>query len=206
MNEENAMYLFFDDYYWRDGRPVGLFPHEECRQEGKAYKIIADPYYKRITVEQFEDGIFRTTVYDSALFDFRSLKDTFPANWERVQQSDHVLVRDIHERVLWRENFVFEEHLCRKCRVYSPHGLLLSTHHLFYTALHDTFDGVILYDATDRPVLFKHYTSVDGIFTELIEERWDLPHNFTADDVTDSRSTEQNCQPSQAHHSKTTRA
>jgi hypothetical protein len=145
---------------------------------GVAYKIVADPYYKHITIEKYTDGAFIQTSYDSQLLDFRSLMGELPSSWERRYTADRTaaVVRDICDRVLWLEKFHNDGEHCHRCQVYSSHGLLLSTHRLFYTDLGALCNGVILYDAGGIAVFSKRYAldSKTGMFTDLQEENWEV--------------------------------
>ncbi len=70
------MTKYYLDYFWKNGRPQGLkqVSFEQFQLEKNTYKVVADPYYKRISVERYSLGMFEGVVYDSALFNFRHLK------------------------------------------------------------------------------------------------------------------------------------
>ena len=97
---------------------------------------------------------------------------------EETEEKIVCLIRDQNDRLLFEETCTFEKHLCRECRVVSPHGILLSTHKMLYTHLGDPYNGTVLYDTTGRPVMRKSYEAneLDGEFTNLLEEVWDM-HN-----------------------------
>jgi hypothetical protein len=61
-------------------------------------------------------------------------------------------------------------------RLHSIHGLLLATQRLYYQALQDPFDGVVLYDLENRPVMMKSYQTdpMTGEFTVLLQEEWNM--------------------------------
>ena len=53
---------------------------------------------------------------------------------------------------------------------------ILSVHRMYYTHLGDPFNGVILFDAIDKPVMFKRYEFDNETcqFSNLMEEQWDM--------------------------------
>ncbi len=166
------------DYYWSHGVPKGSSVVHEGVPE--AYKIVDDPYHKRYSVERYKDGRFAEVIYDSALLDFRHLKPAAQQGWQReeISRTDTViecLLRNQEDRVVFLEKHSFEGHLCRRCEVYSPHQMLCSVHQMHYTALGDTWDGVILWDRNQHRVMIKRYSVLDnGEFGELLEECWEL--------------------------------
>lgn len=173
--------LHYRDYYWKEGIPYGLGRIET--PDGNSFKIVMDPYRKRISIEKYDKNLrFVSVVYDSAMLDFRHLKP--PAEhmaWQKVVLEESpekivCLIRNQDDRLLFEETHLFEKHLCRECRVVSPHGIVLSTHNMLYTHLGDHLNGAILYDITGRPVMYKRYEAdeQDGEFTTLIEEVWDM--------------------------------
>ncbi len=54
----------------------------------------------------------------------------------------------------------------------------LAVHRLYYRQLLDAFDGVILYDIEERPVMMKIYETdpLTGEFTNLLSEEWTMQH------------------------------
>lgn len=58
------MTKYYKDYQWKDGIPYGINPIAEITQTD-SYKIIADPYFKRISIESYVKGQFSGIVYDS---------------------------------------------------------------------------------------------------------------------------------------------
>lgn len=175
--------MFFKDYCWRKGRPFGINALQSPLEEGVlAYKIVADPYLKRLSVESYRNDFFEGTIYDSTLLDFRSLMCEIPPSWERSSLGGLVtaVVRDICDRAIWTEEYAYEGEYCRLCRVHSAHGLLLSTHRLFYTVLGDKCDGVILYDAAGKAVFAKRYdVDEEGAFSTLLEENWEIDNRLS---------------------------
>jgi len=173
------MLKHFQNYYWKNGKPVG-----RCVIEASAplsYKIVTDPYYKRFSVEKYLSGVFEKVVYDSYLFDFRHLKPREQAAWLRenlveTQENLTCLLRNQDDRAILTEEHSYLGTYCRSCTIRSIHGILLSTHRMYYKALNDPFDGVILYDLEERPIMKKTYQTdpESGEFTEVISEIWDM--------------------------------
>ncbi|HEY4832613.1 MAG TPA: hypothetical protein VIH61_08665 [Waddliaceae bacterium] len=181
----------YRDYLWKEGVPCGLQAVEES--SGKTYKIVADPYRKWISLEEYTNGDFNRILYDSSLLDFRKLKPAAHTAWQKVtlketSQETVSLIRDHNDRVILFEYYQFEQGYCRICRVNSPHGYPLSCQKIFRKELGDSFDGVILYDINEHPVMRKIYktNSVSEEFAELIEENWNIslsnPSLFKAED------------------------
>lgn len=175
------MNMHFCDYYWKAGKPYGR--DKVNFDQPASYKIIADPYYKRICVEKYAYGKFTGIVYDSLLLDFRHLQSPDHLAWQREilkEEKDKTvcLLRNQDDRVIFLESLYFEGHLCRSCILHSVHGVHLSTHSMYYESLQDSFNGVILYDIEKRPVMKKSYTvnTFTGEFEELILEEWDMSH------------------------------
>lgn len=172
------MTKYYREYRWENGAPIGLQPVEEISHVD-SYKIVSDPYHKRISIEKYVQGKFSEVIYDSQLLDFRHLKQPEQTAWQKIpieedQEKTVCLIRDQNDRVLYVETHFFSGMLCRECRVETPQGTLLSTHRMFYSLLHDPFDGVVLYDQNRRPVMVKKYTydPNTGEFTTLLEELW----------------------------------
>lgn len=173
------MIPYYQDYYWRNGKPVGrnLVDSQDAPQ---AYKIVIDPYFKRISIEKYLKGRFDKVVYDSQFLDFRKLKPAEQTAWSReLLHEDSTktvhLMRDHYDRLILIETSLFEGNQCRECRISSIHGVLVSIHRMYYKALGDTFNGVILYDLEEKPVMSKEYEvdPVTGEFTNLIREEWE---------------------------------
>ncbi len=169
----------YSDYFWKNGKPYG----REMVGEGFAmsYKIIADPYYKRISIEKYNCGVFVKIIYDSYLFDFRKLKLEEQAVWQKraVEETDEVMechIRDQDDRLILIEKYRFQDQICRECATYSPHGLLLTVQKILYSQLGDSFNGVVLFDPEERMIMCKLYnTHKDPFsFAELLEEYRDM--------------------------------
>ncbi len=172
------MFPYCSDYTWRDGLP---YPNDHVSLAGQAvcYRVVHDPYHKRVSLERYQNGQFDAVGYDSALLDFRQLGETQQALW----RAEDGLVRDENDRVILRESYDFEGDRCRQCVMCSPQGIPVAVQKIYYEDLGDAFSGVILYDPWDRPVLLKRYRlSSDAQFGELLEERWMM------DGVTDGHS------------------
>jgi hypothetical protein len=175
---EVSMSKYWQDYIWKNGSPYGV--RDISDNEWKtAYKIVSDPYHKRIAVEKYVQGNFSAVIYDSALLDFRHLKALEQAAWEKTiikedETSMECLIRNQDDRVVLIETYHFEAGRCRRSTARSPQGILLSQQRIFYRIMDDSFDGVCLYDAEERLVMQKKY-AVDvpsGEFTTLLEEKW----------------------------------
>lgn len=172
------MTKYFLDYVWIGGKPFGIKPAEP---NGIAFKIISDPYFKHITIERYTKDQFTDIVYDSALLDFRHLRRPEHAAWQKntLTNDQGNPIAQIHnqdDRLIFIETYRFVQDLCKECYVTSPHGFLLSIHRMYYSKFGDPFDGVILFDRNDHPVMIKRYQfdEVQQQYTELLEEQWDM--------------------------------
>ncbi|MBA3816099.1 MAG: hypothetical protein H0X29_06200 [Parachlamydiaceae bacterium] len=174
------MSKFFEDYVWKNGKPYGttkkLLPKNEI-----TYRVIADPYYKRISIEKYFDKLFDSVVYDSALFDFRHLKPAEQNAWQKVfvSQAENKTIchiRNQDDRLVLVEEYTFENNLCRECHSYSPHGILVSSQKIYYKTLNDQINGATLFDRNNHPVMYKTYqvNPATNEFSELIFEQWDM--------------------------------
>lgn len=173
------MIKHYKSYFWKDGIPRGTEPLEDI--QGENYKIVMDPYRKRISLEAYQGTRFVKVIYDSALVNFRHLKPEEQASWQREVLSEsesqvECLVRNQDDRVLYLETHEFEHALCRECRIFSPHGILIATQKIYYKSLGDAFNGVILFDAGLQPVMMKQYAIEDETqeFSVLLSENWDM--------------------------------
>lgn len=181
------MIKHYRDYYWNEGIPYGLDPLENGQAlEGHTYKIIMDPYRKRISIEKYALGRFVTTIYDSALLNFRHINPMEQQSWQKEllnesKESMECLIRNQDDRILFIETYFFEKNLCRKCLARSPQGILLSIQQMRYTLLGDEENSVTLFDANDHPVIRKIYEAdpIQGEFTTLVKEI----ANFTIENV-----------------------
>ncbi len=171
---------FYHDYIWKNGIPYGLGAGSE-KSPADAYKIAMDPYRKRIALEKWVFGKFVRVIYDSALLDFRHLQPSEQTAWQKViiqEDGDTVIseIRNQDDRTLLIETYRFENGFCRHCQTLSAHRVPVAEQKMYYTALGDEFNGVILFDSAERPVMFKRYASDDasGEFSQLIDEQWDM--------------------------------
>lgn len=169
----------YRDYFWKLGKPYGMGKiNFDC---SVSYKIIADPYYKRISIEKYAYGKFSQMVYDSIFLDFRHLKLPEQVAWQREVRQEEAnrttcLLRNQDDRAILIEILEFQDHYCRSCVIQSIHGIHLSTHRMYYKKLHDSFNGVILYDQENHPVMKKIY-EIDPLteeFNQLISEEWNM--------------------------------
>lgn len=176
------MITHYQNYFWKNGRPQGqgkVIPSDEPLTQ--SYRIQTDPYHKRYSIELYAGRRLKKVVYDSLLLDFRRLKESEQQGWQRecIRQEgakSSFWIRNQEDRAILREKLEFNGSLCRKCRIYGPQGLLLATQTMFYTVLGDAWNGVLLHDRHQHLVLAKRYLAGDdGVFQELLEERWDLP-------------------------------
>lgn len=169
----------FEDYVWKDGLPAGIHPTQQ-----NGYKMIADPYRKRISIERYQNDHFIETIYDSVFLDFRHLRNADQTAWERLITEEKenemtCLIKNQDDRVLFQEHYLYENGICRNCEIRSPQGILLSNHRMYYQHFKDPFDGVALFDANAHLVMFKRYVCNAATFEfgELIEENWHPGHN-----------------------------
>lgn len=160
----------FNSYYWKDGKPYG----KDLNDKGP-FRIVVDPYYKRFSIEFYEGENFKKIIYDSNLFDFRSLKDPRQASWIKMPLSQNEsLLKNQEDRIVLKETYSFEKDRPRHCQYSIPQGIAVAYHKLSYSDLGDAFDGVTLFDMNDVPVMQKKYKFVNGEFTELVQESWQL--------------------------------
>lgn len=170
------MSKYYEDYIWKNGMPYGVKPKSEALPAGITYKVISDPYHKRISIEKYSEGNFTEVIYDSALFDFRHLQPARQTAWQKSSISDTVChIRDQDDRLILIEKYLFEGQRCRECRASSPCGLLISIQKIYYVDCQDPFNGVILFDSNQHQVLIKRYQidSASMEFTDLLEESWE---------------------------------
>jgi hypothetical protein len=174
------MHHYFCNYHWKNGVPHGIGLKAQMRQDREiSYKIVMDPYRKRISLEKYEGSQFSSLIYDSALLDFRHLKQGERIEWEReiVAESSHKMVchiRNREERLLFVETHFLEQNQCQECHIHSAHGVLLAIQKMRYVTAGDPFNGVTLFDTNAHQVLEKHYDihETTGLFTELRKESW----------------------------------
>ena len=172
----------FKDYFWKEGIPYGINPAEESELLSlRTYKIVMDPYRKHISIESYQNGKFSSIVYDSTLLDFRHLKLAAHPAWHKTIFNENenrasCLIRNQDDRLLFQETYTFHQNLCRECKVTSIHGIALSIQQMYYQAFGDHFNGVVLFDVNDHPVMLKQYEVDDktGEFTTLLKEEWNM--------------------------------
>lgn len=171
------MFTYFCDYSWKAGKPVGRGVVSGDDPEQLCYKIVADPYYKKISVESYRAGKWQSVVYDSSLLDFRRLNERDQNAWQKEVISSEAnevvcLIRDQDDRVVCLEKHQLKEEIPVACQIYSPHGIYIGCQKMHYIAWGDAFNGVTLSDSTGRMVLKKVYAFDEETFefTELLEE------------------------------------
>lgn len=159
------------DYRWSKGKPLAL------KGTAGPFFIIQDPYGKRISIERRTSQEPLEIVYDSALFDFRWLKQIEEQLWQRIPYGGrYAYIRSPEERTLLIEEMGHNEKGNPRCLWRSPHGILVARQEIYLTASEDPFNGVALYDNTDRPIWVKHYRlDPNGAFGELWIDGWDNP-------------------------------
>jgi hypothetical protein len=170
----------FRDYFWKAGIPHGRSPLPQPLA-GVSYKIPSDPYYRQISVEKYLDGQFVQLIYDSALFNFRHLNPVHQMSWQKVlvheeekRAISHIYNQD--DRLILIEEYQFERGVCRACAAYSPHRFLVSIQKMCYQACGDAFDGLILFDSHQHPVMWKKYALDPATkdFSQVLEEQWNM--------------------------------
>lgn len=172
----NLSKMHYEDYYWDSGVPKGK--HVPNSPSDITYKIHVDPYRKRYSVEEYQETAFQKILYDSALFDFRSLFKGEDASWQREILSENplsslTLIRNMEERIILKEELLYDlSGHCRGCTLFSCHGIPLGTQILFDRDCGDPFTGVQFKDITGRVVLQKEYekNKKTGEFESLVKE------------------------------------
>lgn len=176
------MTQYYHDYVWKNGLPYGIraCSHEDTKNK-ISYKIASDPYHKRVSIEKYSNRNFMKIIYDSALFDFRHLKQGEQHAWQRtyIHETENTAlchIRNHDDRLILIEEYLFENELCRECRASSPIGPLLSVQKIYYINFKDHFNGVILFDSNEHAVMSKHYEFDEEKreFSHLLKEDWAL--------------------------------
>lgn len=176
------MTQYFSNYIWKNGLPYGIQPGagEEINRR-IFYKIASDPYHKRVSLEKYTFGNFTGIIYDSALFDFRHLKQGEQLAWQKtpISETENTAlchIRNQDDRLILIEEYLFEKGLCRECKAFSPIGPLLSVQKISYKAFNDPFNGVTLFDSNNHAVMSKHYEFNEETrqFSLLLKEDWGL--------------------------------
>lgn len=172
------MHKFYKNYYWKNGKPYGKEEVDPAKNSF-SYRIVTDPYFKRFSIEKYKGERFEAAIYDSLLLDFRHLTEKDQQAWQReIVREDEIkticLLRNHDDRAVLMETLTYENNFCRRCLIASIHGITLATQRMYYTVLKDLFNGVILYDRENRPVMRKIYAFEGGEFTQLLKEEWDL--------------------------------
>lgn len=169
--------MHYQEYQWVNGAPQGLIKITPST-DVKSYKIVTDPYRKRISIERYEGQKFLENVYDSNFLDFRHLMKGELIAWYQelegeTEEQAVCLIRNQDDRVVFRETHLFEKGYCKKCLVHSLQGTLLSVHSMSYEAFGASENCVTLFDANEHRVMTKKYeVDEDGHFTDLISEEW----------------------------------
>ncbi len=172
------MIKYYKDYFWKDGIPRGIEALDTPEKE--SFKIVMDPYRRRISLEFYEGTQFIKTVYDSALVNFRHLKPEEQVGWQKEIVSESVeevrcLIRNLDDRVIFLETHYFAGLQCKECHIFSPQGTLIGIQKIQRVFLGDDFDGVILFDAHQHPVMYKKYELDESDeFLNVLEESWNM--------------------------------
>jgi hypothetical protein len=174
------MFKYFQNYYWKEGKPYGK-EEVDPTQASFSYKVVVDPYYKRFSIEKYRYIYFDRIIYDSYLLDFRHLTLKDQMAWQREflkeeKDSSICLLRNQDDRAILIETLTFEHDRCRTCITSSVHGIPLAIHRMYYRRLNHPFNGVVLYDMEDRPIMMKVY-EIDSLtheFTDLLIEEWNM--------------------------------
>jgi len=170
---------YYSDYYWEDGKPYGQNPLGETPGRQKtAYRVVSDPYYKWISIEKYENGIFICSIYDTKVFDFRCLKPLHQIAWKKdaISSSDYrCMIKNQDDRIIALEEYAFAGERCRMCTTHSAHGIIISFQKIYYSDFGDPFNGVALFDSNKRIVMYKRYSiDSEGAFLEVLEENWKM--------------------------------
>ena len=171
----------FFSYHWKNGIPIGTRATKQAEScSSISFKVISDPYRKRFSVEKYAAGQFVEVIYDSGLFDFRHLRSEETDAWqkeplEETEGKIRSLIRNMDERVILIEEAHFRDNECTECRIFSPHGIWIATQKVFYQSQGASFNGAILFDRMDKPVLIKRYCLDEekALFTTLLSEEWE---------------------------------
>ena len=148
------MHKHYKNYGYKDGLPFGINAlSDDDVAENISFKIVSDPYMKRISVEKYFKGVFETTIYDSNLLNFRHLNESELQTWQKkvVKQEDNFeqcLICNQDDRVIFIESYFFDDNVCKKCVMTSPQGV-----HLCTQIMNDA--KVILYDSNNNIVIEK---------------------------------------------------
>ncbi len=170
------MLPLYRDYFWKKGTPYGI----EKTSGHRAYKIVADPYHKHISIELYEDHQFVKQIYSSLWLDFRVLDPAAQAAWSKeivleTESSSTALIRDENDRLLYKEIYTFKQGFCTHCYTLSPNDITLSEQHTSYLALGDAQNRAALYDAHQHPICYKFYEAdPSGNFTVLTRTQDDM--------------------------------
>jgi hypothetical protein len=172
------MNAHFEDYYWDKGNPIGIRKIAIPYEVPTSFKIVKDPYGKRMSLEKYEHGKFCILVYDSVLLDFRKLNPVEQHAWQKDTISEtpneiEILIRNIDDRIILREKHLFENQQPRQCKIFSVHGIHLATQYIYYEKFGDSFNGSKLFDCEEHPIVQKTYSlDGEGRFHELLSEKW----------------------------------
>lgn len=166
--------MYFTDYVWVNGRPKGLMPTTlEESLKSTVYKIVKDPYGKRISLERFQSGHFLDCAYDSHLFDFRVLSSNRESSWQKIESESinqpSSLIIDHDDRTIAKEFYHFENGLCTECRIHYPEGPLVARQRIIY---HEdkTLKAMLLFDVLGSCAGIKIFDPEGN----CIFESWDM--------------------------------
>ena len=168
--------MFFTDYVWINGRPKGRSERLDESSDALAYKIVKDPYGKRISLERFQSGKFLDCLYDSHLFDFRVLCSKVDSSWQKIdtgsitEPSSWIIDHD--DRTIAKEIYHFDKELCTECHIYYPQGPLVAKQKMAYQGKENFLCAIALFDISNHPAGLKIFAP-DGSGA-CIFESWDM--------------------------------
>lgn len=170
----------YSDYYWNEGIPRGISPITiQDNSSAINYKLVSDPYHKWISIEKYKGSLFDKIIYDSLIFDFRSLKMANQTAWEKKlidTSTETYMIRNQDDRIVLIEEYFFDGDFCKMCNTRSVHGVPISKQKIYYKDLGDHVNGVALFDNNDHMVMYKLYNldAETKEFTDIIEENWNM--------------------------------
>lgn len=162
------MFHYFGDYYWQDGEPKGLGKCEETAS--RAYRIVQDPYRKRLSVELYSEGSFQQVLYDSGVFDFRDLKPERQTAWKKEPFGEQkALIRNEHDRVILLEDYGAKDSRPGCCMICSPTGLTVAKQEIRGEGSESEI--IVLLDPQRKPVFIRYLRREAGNI-EAPQEQW----------------------------------
>ncbi len=144
------MFSFYEDYVWKEGKPVGIGKIVDPLQGQSVYRIVADPYRKWVSVEGYSGKAFDRVIYDSRFLDFRKLTPTHQAAWRKESIDSHnSWIFNEDDRLILKESYMYENEVCREVKIFSPYSTLIC----LYVLPEGPTGPVTLYDGNNRIVM-----------------------------------------------------